>query len=102
MKVLAVKQNIVAAKDVQLTFPPPDAGTRRVVYPLCATRLMASYLMRACTCKPASSHVKIEKDGRDYVAGNEPRYMLFFYSTALAKWFPVGVPNSLNWSCRKG
>ena len=54
---------------------------------LCCTRLMASSLMRACTSEPTSPHVDIARGRREKVAGNEPRYLFFFRSTASARCF---------------
>ena len=45
--------------------------------------------MRACTSEPTSPHVDIARGRRDYVAGNEPRYLFFFRSTASARCFPT-------------
>ena len=56
---------------------------------LCSTRLMASSLKRACTSEPTSPHVDIARGRREYVAGNEPRYLFFFRSTASARCFPT-------------
>ena len=56
---------------------------------LCSTRLMASSLMRACMSEPTSPHVDIARGRREWVAGNEPRYLFFFRSTASARCFPT-------------
>ena len=56
---------------------------------LCCTRLMACSLMRACTSEPLSPHVDIARGRREWVAGNELRYLFFFRSTASARCFPT-------------
>ena len=56
---------------------------------LCCTRLVVSSLMRACTSEPTSPYIDIARGRREYVAGNEPRYLFFFRSTAPARCFPT-------------
>ena len=55
---------------------------------LWSTRHLARFLMRACTSEPTSPHVDIAIR-REQVAGNEPRYLFFFRSTASARCFPA-------------
>ena len=64
MQVPAVKQTIIAAEDLLLPSPPPDAGTRWSVSPT-STRLMANSLMRAYTSETTSSHVDIARGKRE-------------------------------------
>ena len=59
----------------------------RCISDLCSTRLMSSSLMRACTSEPISPHVDILSGKREWVAGNEPRYLFFLLSTASARCF---------------
>ena len=45
--------------------------------------------MKACTSEPTSPHVDIARGRREEVAGNEPRYLFFFRSTASARCFSI-------------
>ena len=46
-------------------------------------------LMRVCTSERTSPHVDVTRGRKNCVAGDEPRYLFFFRSTASARCFPA-------------
>ena len=50
---------------------------------------MASSLVRSCTPEPTSLQVDIARGRREKITENEPQYLFFFRSTALARCFPT-------------
>ena len=89
MKVPAVKQERIAAEDVLLSSSDRYWDPLECISDVRCTRLMASSLKWACTSEPASPHVNIVRESREYVAGNELRYLFSFRSTASARCFPA-------------